>query len=172
MWRVYNTPMRTKIFLLAILAVLGLGVFVFYSSLEGGAEQSEAEDVVKNWERRDVILAKIGSHAFRLRVARTERERAQGLGGVAALVQNEGMLFTFQNDGLHGIWMKDMRIPIDILWLSNDFQIVDFAEKVSPDSFPRIFTPTTPARFVVELPAGAKKASGVAAGDAVQFFEQ
>ena len=149
--------MRSKIILLALgILVIIAGAGMFF---------------IQNTQRR-YVSAYIGSGVFHLRLAETAEERAQGLGGVAALVQNEGMLFTFQNDGLHGIWMKDMRIPIDILWLSNDFQIVDFAEKVSPDSFPRVFTPTTPARFVVELPAGAKKASGVAVGDAVQFFEQ
>ncbi len=148
--------MRLRIVLLTLVILIIVGAMMFSA---------------QNPQRR-YISAQIGSQTFRLRVAGDAEERAQGLGGVAALTQNEGMLFAFPDDGLHGIWMKDMRIPIDILWLSNGFQVVDFAEKVSPDSFPRVFTPATPARFVVELSAGAKKASGVGLRDTVQLFEQ
>lgn len=116
--------------------------------------------------------AKIGNEVFSLRVARTEWERERGLGGTPALAQSEGMLFVFPEDALHAIWMKDMLIPIDIVWLSDEFLIVDTREHVSPDSFPEVFVPKSPARFVVELSAGSAEAFGISIGSRAEFFAQ
>jgi uncharacterized membrane protein (UPF0127 family) len=65
-----------------------------------------------------------------------------------------GLLFVFDEPGLHGIWMKDMRFPIDILWLDDAFQVVDVRKNVAPDSYPTVFKPTKPARYVLEVTAG------------------
>ena len=60
---------------------------------------------------------KLGSGVFSLTVADTEASRIQGLSGTPSLSPNGGMLFDFEADGAHGIWMKDMKYPIDIVWL-------------------------------------------------------
>jgi uncharacterized membrane protein (UPF0127 family) len=43
--------------------------------------------------------------------------------------------------------MKDMRVPLDIIWLSDTGDIVHIERSVSPDSYPRVFYPGTPARI-------------------------
>jgi uncharacterized membrane protein (UPF0127 family) len=50
--------------------------------------------------------------------------------------------------------MKDMRVPLDIIWLSDTGDIVHIERSVSPDSYPRVFYPGTPARYVLEMRAG------------------
>ena len=110
------------------------------------------------WQRSvepRAMTFKIGEGIFHVRLAKSETERARGLSGVARLEHNEGMLFVFPTNGFHGIWMKDIRFPIDILWLAGDGRIIDARENISPSSFPEIFSPAEPARFVVELPSGA-----------------
>ncbi|TSC83628.1 MAG: hypothetical protein G01um101417_477, partial [Parcubacteria group bacterium Gr01-1014_17] len=114
--------------------------------------------------------AKIGSGEFLLRVAQTESERERGLSGVTALAKDEGMLFSFPQNAFHTIWMKNMLIPIDIIWLSDEFFVIDIRENASPDSFPEIFSPKQAARFVVELPAGSAKASSITIGSRAEFF--
>jgi len=64
------------------------------------------------------------------------------------------MLFVFDTDGVWGIWMKDMKFSIDILWLAEDGTVLTIVPNASPDSYPTSFRPTSPARFVLELPAG------------------
>ena len=115
---------------------------------------------------------KIGDGIFQLRVAETENERTEGLGGVAALPPNGGMFFIFPADGFHAIWMKNMLIPIDIVWLSHDFSVIDARDNVSPDSFPAIFSPQAPARFVVELPAGAVQAFSIKEGGRAEILSE
>lgn len=107
--------------------------------------------------------------AIQVSVADTESTRRQGLSGRADLEPDEGMLFVFPEDGVHGFWMKDMRFSIDILWLSNEGAVVYMAQDVSPDTFPQHFSPNTPARYVLELPAGYAKAHNVTLGDIVRL---
>ncbi len=120
--------------------------------------------------RRDVISARIGPQVFYLRVADDAEKREHGLGGTPALAPDEGMLFVFPDERMHAIWMKDMLIPIDIVWVSASSVVIDLREDVSPDSFPSIFAPASSARFVVELSAGAAKAFGIKVGDKIEFL--
>ena len=47
--------------------------------------------------------------------------------------------------------------------------VVSTAQNVSPDTYPQVFTPAAPARYVLELPAGYVKAYTVEVGDEVRF---
>lgn len=145
--------MRVKIILLLAVAV----VFIYF-----GLQKSD--------ER--AIRVKIGDGIFYVRVAETQRERELGLGGTRSLAGNKGMLFEFPQNGFHSIWMKDMLIPIDIIWLSDALSVIDLRENVSPDTFPTIFTPKSPARFVVELSAGAVKAFNIKDGSRAEIFSE
>ena len=111
----------------------------------------------------------VGGKTVRVTVADTPETRQKGLGGRNGLASDEGMLFIFPEDGKYGFWMKNMKFPIDILWLSGTRRVVYMAQNVSPDTYPEVFAPTTPARYVLELPAGYAKAYTVDVGDEVRF---
>ncbi|MFW0870852.1 MAG: DUF192 domain-containing protein [Patescibacteria group bacterium] len=95
--------------------------------------------------------------SYTLEVAHTRNARIQGLSGREHLASQQGMLFIFPENGYHGIWMKDMHFPIDIIWLSADWVVVDTARNISPESYKdhTTFTPSQEARYVIELPAGS-----------------
>ncbi len=111
----------------------------------------------------------LGRQTIRVSVADTESTRKQGLSGRSGLAGDEGMLFVFPKDGNYAFWMKDMRFSIDILWLSSDGVVVYMAQNVSPDTYPQNFAPNTPARYVLELPAGYAGAHTLEIGDMVEF---
>lgn len=113
-----------------------------------------------------VVLA---GETVRVTIADTEAKREQGLSGRQGLAPHEGMLFIFQKDDRYAFWMKDMLFSIDILWLSADGTVVYIAPSVSPDTYPQAFVSSTPARYVLELPAGYAAAHGVKLGDKVQL---
>ena len=115
----------------------------------------------------ELLSVQIHEQTVRVYVADTEEERQKGLGGFAGLESGQGMLFVFPADGEYGFWMKDMRFAIDIIWIAADKTVVDMAENVSPDTYPNVFSPSEPARFVLELPAGAAKAYGLSIGDKI-----
>lgn len=77
-----------------------------------------------------------------------------GLSDRPILAENSGLFFIFPYSDTHGIWMKEMNFPIDIIWLDENYQIVAVKENAAPDSYPEVFKPTTPALYVLEVPAG------------------
>jgi len=96
----------------------------------------------------------LGGEEISVFVADNAILREKGLSGKKSLGSNEGMLFVFEEPSLHGFWMKDMQFPIDIIWFNENYQIVDALERVSPDSYPRVFIPSIKAMFALEVPVG------------------
>ena len=113
---------------------------------------------------------RIGSGVFHVRLATTETDRQVGLSGVEKLAVNGGLLMVFDADDKWGIWMKDMKIPIDIIWLNGDKKVIYMVTDASPDtSTSKVFTPKSPARYVLEVPAGMVKKSGIKINDTAVF---
>jgi uncharacterized protein len=98
---------------------------------------------------------KIDGITFKVDVADTESEWKQGLSGTNSLAPLTGMLFVFDDNSQHGIWMKDMKYPIDVLWISENYRIVNIKKNMTPESYPEVFQNSKPARYVLELPAGS-----------------
>jgi uncharacterized protein len=111
-----------------------------------------------------------GQTALSLEIADTEAERVQGLSGRESLPENTGLLFVYTEDSFPGIWMKDMRFPIDIAWLDKDFTLIDLEANVDPATYPRVFTPSQPARYVLETPAGFFEHNAISIGAKGMFM--
>ena len=129
--------------------------------------------VVTLWPTRPVMDHRhwrIGDEEFHILHADSAIERQRGLGGRTELSPDTVMLFSFPLDGLHGIWMKDMRFAIDIVWLDSERRVIHIEERVSPDTFPQTFRPDTPARYVVEMNAGTVKALGIEKGQQLEAW--
>ena len=96
----------------------------------------------------------IGGVMHRLLVADEPREHRRGLGNRDTLDADTVMLFTFPENGRHGIWMKDMRFAIDIVWLDDQNRIVHIEKEIAPETYPEVFTPEHDTRYVIEMHAG------------------
>ena len=97
--------------------------------------------------------------------------RAQGLMHRDALRPGAGMLFFFPGDGAYSFWMKNTRIPLDIVWIDSSRRIVDVKHDVPPcvaDPCPS-YHPAGPARYVLEVAGGVAREHGLKAGDVLQF---
>jgi len=114
-------------------------------------------------------LVSIGGNTVHVTIVDTPEARTKGLSGQGGLAEDEGMLFVFERDGKHSFWMKDMQFSIDILWISSAMRVVDIETRVSPQSYPKSFTPDSPARYVLEVPAGYTEKHGVKEGDMLVF---
>lgn len=116
----------------------------------------------------DILLMTDKGKEFTVSVAATDAKRVRGLGGRESLEENEGMLFEFKKPDFQGIWMKEMRFPLDILWLNKEgagtFTFVDIKEDVAPETYPEIFLPKEMASYVIELNGGTAGKSGVDIG--------
>ena len=107
----------------------------------------------------------LASTTVKVELARTPAERDHGLSGRLSLASDHGMLFLFDHPDTYGFWMPEMQFPIDIIWLNPNWQIVDIAHSVAPESYPHVFTPKAPATFVLEVIAGLSDSSGWHEGD-------
>lgn len=120
---------------------------------------------------RNVRIAFPG-HAVMLvaEVADTVEKRMRGLGGKDILPDGHGMLFVFDKDNRLGYWMKDMRFPIDILWFDSRLRLVSIAENATPESYPKVYRPRRPARYVLEVPAGFVSRNHIVIGDMIMLM--
>lgn len=113
---------------------------------------------------------KVGDGVFNASVAKTSAERTKGLSGVSKLSSNQALLMVFPSDGKWQIWMKDMKIPLDIVWLNQDKKVVYIVEAALPsDSTHVIFTPKVDAKYVVELTAGTVVTKAIKLGQIASF---
>lgn len=114
----------------------------------------------------------IGGASFDVRVADTDKTRAQGLSGARGLAENEGMLFLFIVPGTYGFWMKEMRFPIDIVWIRSG-AVAGYSENLPPttggelDENLKIYYPPGEIDAALEIPAGSVRKSGITEGQSV-----
>jgi len=114
----------------------------------------------------------IGNTEIVVEIADTDAKRQLGLSGRDSLLRGRGMLFVFDKPGNYGFWMKDMKFPIDIIWIDSDMRIVGVEENVSPNTFPKSFYPLSPVLFVLETPALFSSSHHVEVGGSITFTHQ
>ncbi|MFH0754617.1 MAG: DUF192 domain-containing protein [Candidatus Omnitrophota bacterium] len=104
---------------------------------------------------------------YALDVVSDPASRERGLMFRDQLPSKTGMLFVFDHEDIYPFWMKNVKFPIDILWLDADKCVVDIAANVPAcmaGTCP-VYTPTAKARYVLEIPAGDAEKNGIKAGD-------
>lgn len=108
-----------------------------------------------------------GSHTFRVEIARTPGEQAQGLMFRRKLAPGAGMLFVHESEQLLSMWMKNTYIPLDMLFIGSDGRIVHIAERTVPHS-EAIISSGGPAIAVLELNGGTASRLKIKPGDVVK----
>lgn len=107
---------------------------------------------------------KIGKKEYNVEVAETEAQKLQGLQGRDSLASDEGMLFIYEKPQDVAFWMKDTRIPLDIIFIDEDQEVIS-VKQGTPMSEDLI--EETDVQYVLELNQG----SGVKEGQTVDFEE-
>lgn len=106
------------------------------------------------WWRSPASVLELGNTKVNVEVVRGEEEQAAGLSNRESLAKGTGMLFVYEGPNSPGIWMKEMRFNIDIIWIDENSVVVGTESDVSPDTYPQIYYPPKPVRFILEVPAG------------------
>lgn len=122
-----------------------------------------------------INLSVANGYVITAEVADTPAERGQGLSFRKSIGLNEGMLFVFNELGSHGFWMKDMRFPIDIIWIAGD-RVVGVVENAAPEpekSFEElpIYYPPQVVDKVLEIRSGRAGIIGIMEGTVIKVKE-
>jgi uncharacterized membrane protein (UPF0127 family) len=116
-------------------------------------------------------VVQVGDATVEVEVAADEASRQRGLGGRHSLGPDRGMLFVLA-DRSPAFWMKDMRFPLDIVWIDGE-RVVDVSANVPPPKGPNAplptYSPDRPADRALEVNAGWAARHGVGRGDAVRL---
>jgi uncharacterized protein len=97
----------------------------------------------------------------------TSELMAKGLAVKNQLKENEAMLFIFEESAKHSFWMKDMKFPIDIIWLDSDGKVVHIERNLQPCVSVFIcpsYTPNTDSLYVLETAAGFTQRHNISVG--------
>jgi len=107
---------------------------------------------------------------FFAELAQTPVERAKGLMFREELPKDMGMLFVFKGEGIHSFWMKNTYIPLDIIWLNAEKEVVFINKNTPPcgEECPSVI-PDKSAKYVLELNAGIADKIGLEVGDRADF---
>lgn len=118
----------------------------------------------KKQNQTNTIDIDINGAKYNLEIAKTIFEKSKGLSNRSNLCQNCGMIFIYQNEDIYPFWMKDTLIPLDIIWLDKNGQVVDI--KTGKPNDLTSLTNQTQAQYIIELNPNI---SGLKIGDFVNL---
>lgn len=115
--------------------------------------------------------AKINNRTFKLYIAKSDKDKQVGLSKYKKIESTQGMVFAFPKASYYPFWMKEMKFPIDIIYI-NDGKIVTIYKNVpipKNNLNPPVYNSTAPADTVLEVNAGLSQKYNFKEGDRVNF---
>lgn len=106
----------------------------------------------------------------KVEIADDNEEREKGLMFREKLNENEGMLFVFEDESYRAFWMKNTLIPLDMIFINGNFEIVDI-KNANPcrEGQCVLYKPSKPAKYVLEAGAGFAGKNSISIGDKVAW---
>ncbi len=118
-------------------------------------------------------VVKINNKTINVEIANTEEAREQGLSDRPSLQENSGMLFVFNQKPVSArFWMKDMLIPLDMVWIAGN-KIIKIDREVpppqpgTPDNDLQVYGPDQQIDYVLEVNSGFCDKNNIKEGDTV-----
>ena len=139
--------------------IYGLCLLLFMAPAVGGnPQQLSAQKTIS-----------IGAASYILEVATTPEQRAIGLMWRTEMPLDRGMLFDYPEEGNYRIWMKNTKIPLQVLWIGGDYRIQAVKTLVPCNTDPCLsYGIEQTSRYVIELNAGV---TGIKPGMLVKGLE-
>ncbi|MBP7898437.1 DUF192 domain-containing protein [Candidatus Gracilibacteria bacterium] len=118
------------------------------------------------------VALKDPQYIFQVEIARTDAELEKGLMYRTSMPANHGMLFVFKDDAARTFWMKNTLIPLDMIFVDYQGNVVSILPNVPPCELPEnqsrncpTYPSQKPSRYVLELNAGVSQQLGLHDGD-------
>lgn len=154
-------------FILVAIFITALGLFM------KGQLNFDFLQKINPTAKQEQKIVTIASKNINVEIAKTSEERSKGLSGRKSLDAESGMLFVFEkNESIPSFWMKDMLIPLDIIWIESG-KIIKIDKNVqmptvkTPDSKLKIYSAGVSVDYVLEVNANYCDTNSIKVGDAV-----
>jgi uncharacterized protein len=105
-------------------------------------------------------------------LALTNEQKEKGLSVKDKLKESEAMLFIFEESAQHSFWMKDVKFPIDIIWLDSDGKVGHIEQNLQPYVSVLIcisYSPDIDSQYVLETVAGFTQRRNISVGTDIDF---
>ena len=107
----------------------------------------------------------IGDKQYNVKIAKTEEEKTKGLMNIEELPENEGMLFVYDEPQTVAFWMKDTKIPLDIIFIDQDYEVISIYQGKPDDT---TIVEEDNVQFVLEV----NQNSGIKEGDELYIDDE
>jgi uncharacterized membrane protein (UPF0127 family) len=122
--------------------------------------------------RPNVIIFTSSSKVYvNVEIADTEEKRRTGLMYRDYLDENSGMLFVFEEEQHVTFWMKNTKLPLDMVFISANGTISEIKENIQPcveDPCP-VYPSEHPVKYVLEVNAGFCRSNNITVGDVARI---
>jgi len=139
-------------------------------------EQKPVKPIVITFKKEGELTIRKASNdsiikAIDIEIADNDYETQTGMMYRDSMEENQGMLFVFPNEQYHAFYMKNTKIPLDIVFINSNKTIVNIHKNARPyDESP--LPSSAPIQYVLEVNAGLSDTWGLEAGDRVEFSYQ
>lgn len=149
---------------------LALTAAIAWAAVPGcGAEPRDTADGRHDTRRAEVRFP--DGRLFVAEIADTPARVQRGYMFRREVKEDEGMVFVFPEPGFHSFWMKNTLVPLDIVWIDEEFTVIHIEPGVPPCKADPCATygPLRKTRYVLEVRAGMTRAGGLKVGDRVRI---
>ncbi|EKE06287.1 MAG: hypothetical protein ACD_19C00021G0019 [uncultured bacterium] len=157
--------------LIAVVAFIILVGLLSQGKLDPFIKKVSPSPIVQNSKTIKIVNTEI-----KIEVAKSNEERSKGLSNRTKLDDNSGMVFIFPKDSKPVFWMKDTKIPLDLIWI-DDNKIVGIDKNVQPepsvlDNNLKKYPAPTPIDYVLEVNGEFSDKNNIKIGETISGLEQ
>ena len=125
--------------------------------------QNTVNTEFKHEGQLSIYLADHPIKILAIEIADDQEQISQGLMFRTKMEDDQGMLFIYPDAAPRQFWMKNTRIPLDIIYLDKDKRILNIVEHAKPYVLTGIPASQGNAMYVLEINAGLSKKWGITA---------
>jgi len=164
-----------------LILTLPLAALVIFLLTSSGCEPGPKADYPEGGADAEELIAEeviLKGHSIMMELALTPEQRAKGLMGREFMADDEGMLFVYPDQEPYpaevSFWMKDCLIPIDVIFISRQGEIISIHEMEPPpagmpDKDLEAYPSGGPVQFAIEVRGGLAEELGLKVGDLIEL---
>lgn len=104
------------------------------------------------------------------KIAKSFKDKMKGLMDFDSLNEDEGMIFCFSIPWFRSFWMKNVKIPLDIIFINRKYEIINICEaNVENGFFHKLYRSRGFCKYVIECNKGFCRKHGINKGDKIKL---